>query len=131
MRCEKCGKYIDAPIAFCPSCGAPVPEEAREQLRKEKRDEEAADEAVLRKWKKLRILTFVEFFVVMFVILPIALYVGLKFNMLWIFYVVAVLWVGLFIFFGFVKGGVRCPFCGGLLGNSRGGYCQHCSKKIR
>lgn len=131
MRCRYCNERIDAPIAFCPGCGKEISKEDREQLRDEDNLRKAADADTLRNWKKYRIITFVELFAGIVIGYPIAAYFSLSLSRMWILYVFAALWLGLFIFFGFIKGGVRCPFCGSLLGRTGGDHCPHCTKKIR
>lgn len=131
MRCSYCNREIDAPIAFCPDCGKEISEKDREQLRDEALLRRAADADTLQKWKKYKILTFVNLFAGIVIGYPIALYLSFSLDRMWIFYVYVALWFGLFIFFGFIKGGVKCPFCGGLLGRSGGDYCPHCTKSLR
>lgn len=130
MRCTSCNKRIDAPIQFCPKCGAEIPEENNEQLRNEIRMQEAKDDETRRKWKIYAILATVEI-VVGAILCMVVLYFAFAYNLKWLLPLAIVLWVFGFVFLGFIKGGFRCPFCGGLLGNIAGDRCAHCSKKFR
>lgn len=131
MRCANCNKRIESPVAFCPQCGAEIPEADREQLRNEIRKQQVEDAEIRRKWKKLEISSIIELLAGPFVVFPITLYIGLRYNLMWLFILFACLWVFGFIFLGFIKGGFRCPFCGGVLGNVVGQNCPHCSKQFR
>lgn len=131
MRCENCKKFITNPILKCPYCGTDIPEEALASFRKEASEIEAQDAIIRKTWKKYFRLSLLSIAVGILVILPLTLYVGLKNGLNWLPWLGIGLWVLSFVYFGFIKGGVRCPFCGALLGNSGGKYCPHCKSQYR
>ncbi len=131
MRCENCKKEIKTPLLKCPYCGSDIPEEVRASVRKEAA-EKAHHDALLRKeWRKYFRLTLLSIAVGILVILPLTFYFGLKNGWSWLLWLGLGLWLLAFVYFGFIKGGVRCPFCGSLLGNSGGKYCPHCKSQYR
>ena len=133
MKCNNCNRTINNPQTNCPHCGAVITEDEHEQFRREQAETRKREAAVRDKWRKIEI-TAMLIGLIGLVIVPLTIFTLIRHGLvdyLWVAIVLAVLWVGGFIFFGFIKGGFRCPFCGGFLGNNAGDYCQHCSKRFR
>ena len=132
MKCENCKKELKNPLIKCPYCGVDIPEYARAILRKESTEENAQQEAIIRKKRSRYVLiSVITWAVGILVIFPVTFYFGLSKGWYWLPCVGLGLWVIALAYLGLVKGAAVCPYCGNPVGRSYGKYCPHCKKQFR
>ena len=139
--CKKCGEILQLDYEQCPFCGEQLKEsndseasdalhEKIKQEQKKEHDEEI--KAMLETHVKYRKLGFI--FGIAAVLSPFIAY----FFVVMLGYLKALIGFAifgciaaiLFIYFDFIKGGARCPYCNTLLGRSYGAHCRFCGKEL-
>ena len=126
--CRKCNNSIGDPLRHCPYCGTEISEADRAAYRQAIHEERVRDAAILRKWRRYTIIALISVFLSV-PSLVIMIYLRDKYGWpSWLPWAFFGFFMGLFVFFGGIKRGLSCPFCGYRY--SLTVFCPCCGKKI-